>query len=86
MWANYRASGAQRLILCRILQARSLLRSVVQAVLGAAIQVVRLLVGLETVHARIRGIRARETGRNPVWYLDATAYFDEGPTCAIRGW
>src|SRR5262245_30176192 len=42
VWANFRASGAERLVLCRVLEDRSLLRYVEAAVPGAAITVVRL--------------------------------------------
>jgi len=42
MWSNVREAGAERLLLERVLEARSLLRHVVAAVPGARITVVRL--------------------------------------------
>ena len=42
IWANFRDAGAGRLILCRVLEDRSLLRAVVEAVPGAEVKVVRL--------------------------------------------
>ena len=66
MWDNFRQAGA-RLLLCRVLEARSLLTRIEEAVPGAAVTVVRLRAPLETVRARIM---ARESGRDPQWYLD----------------
>lgn len=71
MWANYQQAGAGRLLLCRVLEARSLLTRIVDAVPGAAITVVGLRAPLETVRARIR---ARESGRDPRWYLDVAEH------------
>jgi hypothetical protein len=71
MWANFRQAGAGRLLLCRVLETRSLLTRVEEAVPGAEITVVRLRVPLETVRARIT---ARESGRDPQWYLGAAEY------------
>jgi len=42
VWANFQQAGAERLLLTRVLEARSLLRHVVAAVPGAQITVVRL--------------------------------------------
>jgi hypothetical protein len=71
MWANFQRAGADRLLLCRVLEARSLLTRITEAVPGAEITVVRLRAPLETVRARIR---AREAGRDPQWYLDVAGY------------
>lgn len=68
MWANFRAAGARRLVLCRVLEARSLLRHIESAVPGAEITVIRLRAPLALIHARVR---AREAGRDPRWYSDA---------------
>lgn len=67
MWANFRQAGADRLILVRVLEDRSLLRRVTKAVPGAQITVVRLRAPLAVLHQRIR---SREAG-DPSWYLDA---------------
>jgi hypothetical protein len=74
MWSNFRAAGAERLLLCRVLEARSLLRHIVAAVPGAEITVVRLCAPLQVLQERIR---AREAGRDPDWYLEAAAYLAE---------
>ena len=71
MWANFRDSGAERLVLARVLEARSLLRHVEAAVPGAAITVVRLRASLPVLEARIRH---REQGTDPTWYLEVAAY------------
>jgi hypothetical protein len=71
MWANFQRAGAGRLLLCRVLEARSLLTQITDAVPGAVITVVRLRAPLEAVRARIV---ARESGRDPQWYLDAADY------------
>jgi hypothetical protein len=74
MWSNFREAGAERLLLERVLEARSLLRHVAAAVPGAQITVVRLRAPKEIVEARIRH---REQGRDPSWYLEAAAYLVE---------
>ena len=66
VWANFRAGGAERLVLCRVLEARSLLEGVRQAVPGAECTVIRLRAPIEVLHARIRG---RQT--DVAWYLEA---------------
>jgi broad-specificity NMP kinase len=71
MWSNFRAIGAQRLLLCRVLEARSLLRYVVEAVPGADIAVVGLRAPVGVLEARIRG---REAGRDPDWYVNAAVH------------
>lgn len=71
MWQNFQRAGATRLLLCRVLEARSLLRRVTEAVPGADITVVRLRSPWKLVEARII---AREAGRDPQWYLSTAAY------------
>ena len=71
MWENFRRTGARRLLLCRVLEARSLLGRVAEAVPGADVTVVRLRAPWELVRARIV---AREAGRDPQWYLDTADY------------
>ena len=71
MWGNFSRADAKRLLLCRVLEARSLLRRVTKAVPGGDITVVRLRAPRELVRARIV---AREAGRDPQWYLDTATY------------
>ena len=68
MWSNFRSAGAERLIFCRVLQARSLLRHVTGAIPGAAATVVQLRVPLGPLRQRLSG---REP--QPDWYLDAAS-------------
>jgi predicted kinase len=71
MWSNFREAGARRLLLSRVLEARSLLRHIETAVPGAEITVIRLRAPVALLHARVR---AREAGGDPQWYLDAATY------------
>ncbi len=71
LWPNFADAGASRLILCRVLESRSLLGPVRAAVPGAEITVVRLRVPLGELHARIR---RREAAGDPTWYLEAASY------------
>jgi len=73
MWANFRQAGADRLILVRVLEARSLLRRVAQAVPGAQITVVRLRASLSVLHERIRSREASD----PSWFLGAATHTAE---------
>jgi adenylylsulfate kinase len=66
MWQNFQASGAQRLIVSRVLEARSGLRRITKAVPGAEITVVRLRAPLIVLHRRIRARNPQ-----PEWYLNA---------------
>src|SRR5215469_15174640 len=70
MWANFREAGAGRLLLVRVLEDRSLLRHVAEAVPSAKITVVRLRAPLAVLHARIR---AREAS-DPSWFLGAATH------------
>lgn len=65
--------GAGPLILARVLEARSLLRHVVEAVPGAEVTVVRLRAPLAVLQARIR---SREAG-DPSWFMGAAAHTAE---------
>jgi hypothetical protein len=71
MWANFRRAGIDRLIVSRVLEARSLLRHLAEAVPGARITVVRLRVRVAVLEARVR---AREAAGDPEWFLGAAAY------------
>jgi hypothetical protein len=51
MWSNFQRTGAQRLLLTRVLEDRSLLRHVASAVPGAEFTVVRLSAPLTVLHA-----------------------------------
>jgi hypothetical protein len=73
MWANFRQAGADRLILVRVLEARSLLRRVTKAVPGAQFTVVRLRAPLAVLHERIRSREASD----PDWFLDAATHTAE---------
>ena len=68
MWSNFRSAGAERLIFCRVLEARSLLRYVTGAIPSAAPTVVQLRVPLGLIRQRLY---ARE--HEPDWYLDAAS-------------
>jgi adenylylsulfate kinase len=82
MWRNFRQAGAGRLILCRVLEDRSLLRYIAKAVPGAQITVIRLTAEFGELSARIR---SREAGRDPQWYLDTAAYLvDKLDRCAAE--
>jgi hypothetical protein len=70
MWANFRQAGAGRLLLLRVLEDRSLLRHVAEAVPGAEITVVRLRAPLAVLHARIRSREACD----PSWFLGAATH------------
>ena len=54
MWVNFRAVGAERLIISRVLEARSLISHITDAVPGTDVVVVRLRAPLDVVEARIR--------------------------------
>jgi len=71
VWSNAREVGAERLLLERVLEARSLLRHVEGAVPGAQITVVRLRAPKDVVETRILH---RELGRDASWFLAAAAY------------
>jgi adenylylsulfate kinase len=68
IWSNFRSAGTERLIYCRVLEARSLLRYVTGAIPGAAATVVQLRVPLELIRQRLY---RREP--EPEWFLDAAS-------------
>jgi hypothetical protein len=69
VWANFDAAGARRLLLARVLEDRSLLRPIVEAVPGATVTVVRLRAPLPVLQGRIRSREASDPG----WFLKAAA-------------
>jgi predicted kinase len=69
MWTNFRAVGAERLIISRVLEARSLIRRITDAVPGAEVVVVRLRAPLDVVESRIRDRNLS----HPEWFLNAAA-------------
>jgi chloramphenicol 3-O-phosphotransferase len=69
MWRNFRAVGTERLIVTRVLEARSLLTRIADAVPGAEVVVVRLRAPLDVIEARIRG----RDHAHPGWFLAAAA-------------
>ena len=70
MWLNFRAVGVERLIVTRVLESRSLIRHLTDAVPGAEVVVVRLRAPLAVVQARIR-----ERNRDRAdWFLDAAEH------------
>jgi broad-specificity NMP kinase len=68
MWRNYQAAGADRLLIARVLEARSELDSYRRAVPGAEITVVRLRAPLKALHARLRARGGSEASLK--WHLD----------------
>ena len=72
LWSNYAREGAQRLLLERVLETRTLLQRISTAVPGADITVVRLRAPLPLLRDRIT---ARQAG-DPAWYLEAAKYLD----------
>jgi len=73
MWDQFRAAGASRLIVCRVLEDRSLLRHIRDAVPGAEIVVVHLQVPIDLLRHRLR---ARQAGRDSSWHLGAAEYLN----------
>jgi predicted kinase len=70
MWLNFRAVGVERLIVTRVLESRSLIRHLTDAVPGAEVVVVRLRAPLAVVQARIR----ERNGDHAEWFLDAAEH------------
>jgi adenylylsulfate kinase len=70
MWPNFREIGAQRLIVSRVLESRSLVRHLAGAVPAAQVVIVRLRAPLAVVHARIRS----RNPAHPEWFLEAASY------------
>lgn len=81
IWANFHRAGVRRLLLCRVLEARSLLRHIEAAIPGAHITVVRLRADLELLHARVR---AREAA-DPGWYVETASFlFQQQEAAAVE--
>jgi chloramphenicol 3-O-phosphotransferase len=72
IWRNFADAGAERLLLERVLETRSLLGRIEKAVPGAEITVVRLRAPLAVLRERI-GVR---NARDPSWFLGAAEYLD----------
>ena len=70
VWANYRAAGAERLILVDIVESRAEVVRYEAAVPGAAIVVVRLQAALPTILRRLEG---REAGASLAWHQQRAA-------------
>ncbi len=69
IWQNYRAVGAQRLILADVVESRAQVATYADAVPGAEVQVVRLQASLPTLLQRLR---QRETGSSLDWHSQRT--------------
>ena len=69
MWSNFLAVGTERLIISRVLEARSLVTRIADAVPGADVVVVRLRAPLDVIEARIRS----RNHAHPEWFLGAAA-------------
>lgn len=70
VWVNFRAAGAERLVLSDVVEARDELDRYRAAVPGARITVVRLRAAVETLAARVA---AREQGSGRDWHLARAA-------------
>lgn len=70
VWVNYRATGAERLVLARVLESRAELERYRAAVPGAAIQVVRLRASVDTLTGRVQ---RREVGAGLAWHVARAA-------------
>lgn len=69
VWANFRAAGAERLVVAYVVESRDDLKKYEEAVPGAKVTVCRLVASLETREARLR---AREVGSGLSWHLNRT--------------
>jgi adenylylsulfate kinase-like enzyme len=74
VWANYRAAGASRLVLARVIETRSELDAYRAAVPSAAIVVVRLKAPVSDLAARVR---QREVGSGLARHLSRAAELAE---------
>jgi GTPase SAR1 family protein len=68
IWRNYHGAGAQRLLIARVLEARSELEGYRTAIPGAEITVVRLRASLKVLRARLRERGGADAGLQ--WHLD----------------
>ncbi len=73
VWVNYRAAGAERLVLADVVESRLDLEGYREAVPDAAILVVRLTATLTTIGHRLT---ERETGDSLDWYCRRAAELD----------
>jgi adenylylsulfate kinase len=71
--ANYRAAGAERLILADVVETQTDRESYRTAVPGAVITIVRLRASLATLHARLA---RRDAGASLVWHQQRAAELD----------
>jgi len=67
IWRNFHAAGAERLLIARVVEARSELDGYRAAVPGAEMTVVRLRASPETLHTRLR---QRGQGVGLQWHLE----------------
>jgi cytidylate kinase len=65
VWANYRAAGAERLIVVDIVESRADVAGYRAAIPGAAVLVVRLQAALPAI---LRRLQERETGASLEWH------------------
>lgn len=71
LWANFAAAGVERLLLERVLEQRSQLRHVREAISGAELTVVRLRAPLPLIEQRVR---RREAYAASEWHLGAARW------------
>ena len=71
LWSNFAAAGAERLLLERVLEQRSQLRHLREAIPGAEVTVVRLRAPLPVIERRVRG---REPHLASEWHLGAARW------------
>lgn len=71
LWSNYASTGAERLLLERVLEQRSQLSAVEAAIPGARVTVVRLRAPLPVIEDRIRARQPHTAGE---WYLGAARW------------
>jgi adenylylsulfate kinase len=65
VWANFRAAGAERLVIADVVERREQRAGYEAAVPKAQIQIVRLCAPVPTIHRRLEG---RETGDSLQWH------------------
>lgn len=70
VWANYRAAGANRLILVDVVETHATIEAYQQAIPNAAIQVIQLNAPLATIQQRLE---QRETGATLAWHQQRAA-------------
>jgi adenylylsulfate kinase len=71
LWSNFSAAGAERLLLERVLEQRSQLRHLREAIPSSRVTVVRLRAPLPVIERRVRG---REPHLAPDWHLGAARW------------